>query len=80
MTHTTANAAPIYIKLKGLNPSANYDLNFDFFGNLVPADQIYGKGQNNKKSYSGAALMYAGLTIPPMFGDFPSAQIYIKKI
>ena len=26
-----------------------------------------------------AALMYAGLTLPRMMGDYPSVQIFLKK-
>ena len=34
----------------------------------------------SRRRYSGAALMYAGLTLPQLFGDAPSAQLYLKKL
>ena len=29
---------------------------------------------------SGAALMYAGLTLPRMLGDWPSVQIHLQRV
>ena len=30
--------------------------------------------------YSGAALMYGGYTLPALQGDYPSVQLFFKKI
>ena len=30
--------------------------------------------------FSGAALLYAGLTLPRMMGDYPGVQIHLKRV
>ena len=63
------------LRLKGLDPEARYTVEryevFDAFQPEPPEEQ--------PKAYSGAALLYAGLTLPRMMGDYPSVQIYLKK-
>ena len=75
LTHSRANAKPLHLRLKGLDPSARYSLVrynvFDAFQPEAPEEQL--------KEYTGAALLYGGLTLPRMMGDYPSVQIYLKK-
>ena len=67
-----ANPRPLHIRMKGLEPEAVYELtDAAFFGC---------KAGMEKLRLTGAALMYAGLTLPPLLGDYPSCQLRWKKI
>ena len=44
---------------------------FDAFQPEAPEEQ--------PRELTGAALLYGGLTLPRMMGDYPSVQIYLKK-
>lgn len=71
LTQPEANPRPLHISLKGLDPEAAYTLEVsDFHGcsASMPALRL-----------SGAALMYAGITLPIMLGDAPSVQMIWKK-
>ena len=35
--------------------------------------------EEQPRELTGAALLYGGLTLPRMMGDYPSVQIYLKK-
>ncbi|MBR1566159.1 MAG: alpha-galactosidase [Oscillospiraceae bacterium] len=71
LTDPEANPKPLHIKLKGLNPDTVYTLSEAvFFGCTAAMPTL---------KLSGAALMYAGVTLPPMFGDTPSAQLVWHK-
>ena len=75
MTHSRANAKPLHLRLKGLDPSARYSLvRYDVFDAFQPEAP-----EEQPKEYTGAALLYGGLTLPRMMGDYPSVQIYLKK-
>ena len=71
LTEPEANPRPLHLKLKGLDPNALYELvSADFYGcsASMPAYRL-----------TGAALMYAGVTLPILLGDTPSAQLVWKK-
>ena len=71
LTQPEANPKPLHLKLKGLDPESVYTLQAaDFYGcNAdMPALRL-----------SGAALMYAGVTLPIMLGNTPSMQMIWKK-
>ena len=72
--HQTA-ARPLHIRLKGLDPEARYALaGYDFYsGTDAPEWQP-------APSYNGGALMLAGLTLPGLTGDRPSAQLLFRQI
>ena len=82
VTHPRANPQPLHVRFKGLNPDADYKVvRREFFGSAVPADRLYANSTGTtERHYSGASLMYAGYTFPGMFGDYPSAQIYLKCV
>ena len=75
LTRPRANAKPLHLRLKGLDPSARYSLlRYDVFDAFQPEAP-----EEQPKEYTGAALLYGGLTLPRMMGDYPSVQIYLKK-
>ena len=47
----------------------------DFFDAFLPE-----KPELLPETYSGAALLYAGLTLPRMMGDYPSVQLRLRKV
>ena len=74
VTHPRANPAPLHLRFRGLDPEARYTLRLELF------DAFAAEGMPREGVYSGGALLYAGFTFPRMFGDYPSAQVYLKKI
>ena len=64
--HVQANPVPVYVKLRGLEEKASYRLS------LV--------GKEEEMTLSGAALMHAGLPIPPAKGDYCAWQIHLVRI
>ena len=75
VTHPKANAKPLHLRLKGLDPEGRYSVErYDVFDAFLPEPE-----EAQPRETSGAALMYAGLTLPRMMGDYPSVQIYLKK-
>ena len=71
LTQPEANPKPLHLKLKGVDPESVYTLQAaDFYGcnAEMPALRL-----------SGAALMYAGVTLPIMLGNTPSVQMIWKK-
>ena len=66
---------PLHLRLKGLDPEGRYSVErYDIFDAFLPEPE-----EAQPRETSGAALMYAGLTLPRMMGDYPSVQIYLKK-
>ncbi|MBQ9349329.1 MAG: alpha-galactosidase, partial [Oscillibacter sp.] len=82
VTHIAANPGPLHFRWKGLDPAARYRVvRREFFGNMAPAGLIYSQSRADREEvYTGAALMYGGTTLPQTFGDYPSIQIYIRKV
>ncbi len=80
LTHPQANPRPLHLRFQGLDELGQYTLRQEVFGNLVPDDLLHMKGRKPQQVYSGAALMYGGYTLPDLFGDYPSAQIYLKRL
>ena len=70
-----ANPAPLHLRLKGLDEAARYRLTVcDFFGcRNTPAAPP-------QRVFSGAALLHAGLTLPQLLGDYPSARLLFERI
>ena len=74
ITEAASNPRPVHIRLRGLDPDAVYALRDSaYFGCRNGIDEA------KASVFSGAALMYGGITLPPMFGDYPSAQLYFQK-
>ena len=75
LTHPRANPAPLHLRFRGLDPEARYTLRLELFDAYAPEAEI-----GEERVYTGSALLYAGFTFPRLFGDYPSAQIHLKKI
>jgi alpha-galactosidase len=75
--HTRANARPIHFRLKGLDPEGVYELRrADYYGTTPEHPEVTPVGGR----YSGSSLLYAGLTLPRIGGDYPSAQFHFVRI
>ena len=75
LTHPRANPRPLHLRLKGLDPAARYRVErLDVFDAFLPE-----KPEPLPQIYTGAALLYAGLTLPRMMGDYPSVQLRLRK-
>ena len=75
VTHPRANPRPVHLRLKGLDPAGRYRIAETAFADAFlpePPEEL-------PEIWSGAALLYAGLTLPRMMGDFPGVQIRLKK-
>ena len=35
--------------------------------------------EGQERTYAGAALMYGGYTLSPLYGDYPGAQLYLRR-
>ena len=76
LTHPRANPRPLHLRLKGLDPAARYRVErLDLFDAFLPE-----KPEPLPEIYTGAALLYAGLTLPRMMGDYPSVQLRLRKV
>ncbi len=76
VTHPRANPRPLHLRLKGLDPEANYRLEQpELLDSYLPEPE-----EKLPPVMSGAALLYGGLTLPRMMGDYPSARIHLKKL
>ena len=79
VTHPEANPAPLHLRLKGLEADARYRLvRREFFGSAA-LPFCPGEGAQAQPCFSGAALMYAGYTLPRMYGDCPGVQLWFKR-
>ena len=75
VTHPRANAKPLHLRLKGLDPAARYRIaRREIFDAFLPEGEW-----EPPACWSGAALLYAGLTLPRMMGDYPSLRLHLKK-
>ena len=73
-TDTESNARPIHLRLKGLDAGAQYELiRFETFGCEGAIAAL------SRTVFSGSALLRAGLTLPPMRGDYAAAQLYFRR-
>ena len=79
LSHPRANASPIHFTLKGLDSGKYYRIvDYRVFGNRSVPFGITGSDLTGQ-IYSGAALMYAGITLPQLMGDYPSVQLYLVQ-
>lgn len=75
MTQVSSNPKPSHLRLKGLDPDARYMLeSAEFYGCNVRLPH------RPDRIFTGAELMYGGYTLPIMQGDYPSAQLFWKKL
>ena len=81
VVHPQGNPRPLHITWKGLCPEGIYKIvRFDPEGIIpgTPAEQNTKEFVGQK--LTGAQLMYAGQTLPQLYGDYPSAQILIRRV
>ena len=80
LTHPRANASPSHIALKGLDPEGCYRIeDYRVYGNRSVPFGLANLDLTGQ-TYSGAALMYAGITLPQLMGDYPSVQLHLVRI
>ncbi len=82
VTHPVGNSPLIRLRFCGLNPDMEYRLaEFDVFGTSIAGDEGLKGTPNPQKNalYSGAALMYGGIVLPRLYGDYPSVQIFLTN-
>lgn len=82
LTHARANPCGIHIRLKGLEPKAMYRLDEIHTAGCSPVfESIHMDADTYKVHlFSGSSLMYAGITLPQLFGDYPSVQLHFSKV
>ncbi|MBR0160939.1 MAG: alpha-galactosidase [Oscillospiraceae bacterium] len=74
LTQPEANPLPLHLRLKGLQPDAGYRVAWAEFSGCRN-----GQPGLTLPVLSGASLMQAGITLPPMYGDFPAVQILFVR-
>ena len=73
VTRVHPNVNGIHIRLKGLEPESVYELKEVFFEGNPGAPVEAGR------LFSGSSLMYAGFTLPQLYGDYPCAQLLFVR-
>ncbi len=79
VTNNQPNQALMNIRLKGLDPEGQYEITDESEKYRIEVP-VYMAGGEFRKVLSGDALMNAGYTLPWLFGDYPSVQLYFRKI
>ena len=80
VTRTLANMRGIHLRLRGLDSEARYRMDppvIEGRENIV--DMVGLLPREDGEGLSGAALMYAGITLPQMGGNYPSVQLHFIK-
>ena len=82
MTHTRANTHGEHIRLRGLRPDARYRLSeYHIEGQRIVLESArLDRASATERVLTGASLMYAGYTLPPLQGDYPSAQLLFTMV
>ncbi len=82
MTHTRANTHGEHIRLRGLRPDARYRLSeYHIEGQRIVLESArLDRASATERVLTGASLMYAGYTLPPLQGDYPSAQLFFTMV
>jgi len=78
VTHVRGNPAFPYLRLEGLDPEARYQL-AGIRRDGVNIDPI-NAGPATSVVFTGAALMHGGISLPLMYGDYPSVQMYFTRV
>lgn len=82
VTHPQANPLPIHLCFRGLEEDAVYELDgIDYFGSQYDRDggKAIEDGIHKGMRFSGSTLLYAGLVLPQLFGDYPSVQLHLTR-
>lgn len=83
VTHPEANARPLHLWLRGLDPDALYRVErLDLHGCARVCDEAVPEETPARLGavFSGSTLMYAGYTLPQLFGDYPSVQMHLVRL
>ena len=77
-----ANPFVEHVKLRGLDPDAKYRLAEVHFEGCIPSQAGLSLDVDvvQRREISGAALMRAGLTLPPLQGDYPAIQLLFRRV
>lgn len=82
VTSPQANANAMHIKLKGLNAESVYTIvREDIYGIETEVRNSWLCGDGRKGlTLAGGTLMKAGLSVAPLYGDYPGVQYYLKEV
>ena len=69
------NPIPLHLRLKGLDPKKTYRILWTEFAGCA-----YRSDDPLPELLPGAALMYGGLTLPRLYGDYPSVQMLLQEV
>ena len=80
VVHPQGHPRPLHIEWKGLDPNSLYKVVRAELQGVHPGlpAHDWAKAIAGQK-FTGAQLMYAGQTLPQLYGDYPSVQILIRK-
>lgn len=80
VTHVRAKLAGDVPETAGLIPDARYEVQWMKAPSdkKLPFDTEKELGENFV--CSGAALMYGGISVPMLHGDYPALQVYVKRV
>ncbi|MBQ8956174.1 MAG: alpha-galactosidase [Lachnospiraceae bacterium] len=79
VTDMKGNQELPFLKLKGLDPEASYVID----GVMSSAYELPGAAKDETEHadrvYMGKALMHGGLTLDPLYGQYPAMQLHLKN-
>lgn len=81
-TRARANPPLIHTALRGLAPEGRYRIAEAVLEGCVVEGESARKQMETlrARTFSGQSLMRAGITLPPLEGDYPSAQLLFERI
>ena len=81
VVHSRANPLVEHVRLRGLVPDGRYRLEEVHFEGCVPAQAGLSLDVEalKRRELTGAALMRAGVTLPPLQGDHPGIQLLFRR-
>ena len=81
VTRPHANTQGFHLRLRGLVPGGRYRLSeLIVEGCEQPDGRYLGNKKLEGRVFTGKSLMYAGLTLQPMRGDYPAVQLLIEQL
>lgn len=81
VTRARANTHGLHIRLRGLDPRGRYRLAEALVEGCGQPDGRYPDGTDLVgRVFTGESLMYAGLALRPMRGDYPAAQLLLTRV
>nr|WP_317402023.1 alpha-galactosidase [uncultured Gemmiger sp.] len=82
LIHPEANARPLHLCLRGLDPAALYRIDEVHMYGTAATPEVGAAGGTGLCGavVSGSTLLYAGYTLPQLTGDAPSVQMHLTRI